>query len=129
MEFRKMVTYIVSNNNIKVKSAKLNKSCLPMQETGVWSLSQEDPLEEEMSTHSCILFFFFFFGKLHGQSSLAGYSPRGSQRFGHDQTHTHTHTHIVLHADKCSERKLMEHRFSNVGVIFRSRNQAFILEL
>ena len=26
--------------------------CLPMQEMGVWSLGQEDPLEKEMATHS-----------------------------------------------------------------------------
>ena len=29
--------------------------CLPMQEMRVPSLSQEDPLEEEMATHSSIL--------------------------------------------------------------------------
>ena len=29
-----------------------------MQETQVWSLGQEDPLERKMATHSCILFFF-----------------------------------------------------------------------
>ena len=29
--------------------------CLPMQEMRVPSLSQEDPLEEEMGTHSSIL--------------------------------------------------------------------------
>ena len=29
--------------------------CLPMQETQVWSLGQEDPLEKEMATHSSIL--------------------------------------------------------------------------
>ena len=28
---------------------------LPMQETWVWSLSQKDPLEKEMATHSSIL--------------------------------------------------------------------------
>ena len=28
---------------------------LPMQETWVWSLGQEDPLEEEMATHSSVL--------------------------------------------------------------------------
>ena len=28
---------------------------LPMQQMQVWSLSQEDPLEEEMATHSSIL--------------------------------------------------------------------------
>ena len=39
------------------------------QETGVWSLGQEDRLEEEMVTHFSIL------KKSHGQRSLAGYSP------------------------------------------------------
>ena len=29
--------------------------CLPMQETQVLFLGQEDPLEKEMETHSCIL--------------------------------------------------------------------------
>ena len=31
-----------------------SRICLPMQETQVWSLSGEDPLEEEMATHSRI---------------------------------------------------------------------------
>ena len=30
-------------------------TCLPMQEMQVWSLGQEDPLEEEMAIHSSIL--------------------------------------------------------------------------
>ena len=38
----------------------------------VQSLGGEDPLEEEMATH-----FRFLPGKLHGQKSLAGYSPWG----------------------------------------------------
>ena len=29
--------------------------CLPIQKMQVWSLGQEDPLEEEMKTHSSIL--------------------------------------------------------------------------
>ena len=33
-------------------------------------------------------------GKFHGQSSLAGYSPRGLQRVRHDWAHIYTHTHI-----------------------------------
>ena len=45
-----------------------------MQETWVWSLGQEDPLEKEMATYSSILP-----GKSHGQRSLAGYSPWGLQ--------------------------------------------------
>ena len=36
------------------------------------SLVQEDPLEEGTATHSSILA-----GELHGQRSLAGYSPWG----------------------------------------------------
>ena len=31
------------------------KNPLPMQDTQVWSLGQEDPLENEMATHSSIL--------------------------------------------------------------------------
>ena len=40
------------------------------QEMPVRSPSQEDPLEEEMATHSSILP-----GEFHGQRSLAGDSP------------------------------------------------------
>ena len=43
-----------------------------MQDTGVQSLGQEDPLEKEITTYSSILAW-----KSHGQRSLAGYSPRG----------------------------------------------------
>ena len=39
----------------------------------------EDPLEKEMATHSTILP-----RKSHGQRSLAGYSPWGHKRVGHD---------------------------------------------
>ena len=43
-----------------------------MQETRVQSLGREDPLEKEMATHSSALAW-----ELHGQKSLAGYSPWG----------------------------------------------------
>ena len=43
-----------------------------MQETRIWTLCQEDPLEKEMATHSKILV-----GEYPGQRSLAGYSPWG----------------------------------------------------
>ena len=42
------------------------------QETGVLSLSWEDPLEKEMATHSNIPV-----GRSHAQTSLVGYSPWG----------------------------------------------------
>ena len=43
-----------------------------MWEMWVWSLGQEDPLEQGMATHSSILP-----GEFHGQRSLVGYSPWG----------------------------------------------------
>ena len=55
---------------------------LPMQETQeMWtgSLGWEDPLEEEMVTHSV-----FLPGKFHGQRSLVGYSSWGLRRVRHE---------------------------------------------
>ena len=48
------------------------KNLPAMQETWVWSLGQEDPLEKGTATHSSILAWEF-----HGQRRLVGYSPRG----------------------------------------------------
>ena len=50
--------------------AQLVKCLSAMRETWVQSLDQEDPLEEEMATHSSILP-----GQSHGQRSLVGYGP------------------------------------------------------
>ena len=55
------------------------KNLLEMQETQVPSLGWEDPLEKEITTHSSTLAW-----KSHGQRNLAGYSPRGRKRVGHD---------------------------------------------
>ena len=49
------------------------------QETWVGSLGRKDPLEEETATHSSILAW-----EIPGQGSLAGWSPRGHKRVGHD---------------------------------------------
>ena len=54
--------------------AQTVKNLPAMQETWVWSLSQEDRLEKGMATHSV-----FLPGGFHGQRSLAGYSPWGSK--------------------------------------------------
>ena len=43
-----------------------------MQETQVWSLGWEDPLEKGMAIHSSILA-----GEFHGQRDLVGYCPWG----------------------------------------------------
>ena len=48
------------------------KNLSAMQETQVPSLGWEDALEKNMAIHSNILA-----GEVHGQRSLAGYSPWG----------------------------------------------------
>ena len=50
-----------------------------MQESRVWSPSQEDPLVKDMATYSSILP-----GKTHGQRSVVDYSPWGRQRVRRD---------------------------------------------
>ena len=52
--------------------AQMVKSPPAMRETQVQSLGQEDPLEEEMATHSIILAW-----RISWTESLAGYSPQG----------------------------------------------------
>ena len=49
------------------------------QEVGVWSLGWEDPLEEDMTTHSSILVL-----KILWTEEPGGLQPKGSQRVRHD---------------------------------------------
>ena len=52
---------------------------LPKQETQVSFLGQEDPLEEEMATHSNILAW-----RIPWTEEPGSYTPRGHKRTGHD---------------------------------------------
>ena len=63
---------------VEVTGLLMQRIHLLIQETWVQSLGQEDPLEEEMATHSSILA-----GEYRGQRSLVGYSPWG-RRVRHD---------------------------------------------
>ena len=58
-----------------------------MQETWVWSLGWEDPLEEEMATHSRILAWKVLWTEEPGRLQSMGF-----QRLGHDWAHTTTQT-------------------------------------
>jgi len=51
--------------------ARTIKNLSSMQDSWIQFLSREDSLEKGMATHSSILA-----GELHGQGSLAGYSPK-----------------------------------------------------
>ena len=55
------------------------KNLLMMLETWVQSLSQEDPLEKEMATHSSILAW-----KMPWMEEPGRLQSMGSQRLGHD---------------------------------------------
>ena len=59
-----------------------------MQETQVRSLGQEDPLEEEMATHSRIL-------PWKNPRSLVGCSPWGCKRVGHDLATKQQHKYFM----------------------------------
>ena len=64
-----------------------------MQETRVWSLGWEDPLEEGMATHSSILAW-----RIPRTEEPGGLQSTGSPRVRHSRAHTHTHTqtHVWL---------------------------------
>ena len=58
-----------------------------MQETWVWSLGQEDPLEEEMATHSSVLAW-----EIPWTEKLGGLQSMGSPRVEH--THAHFYNYF-----------------------------------
>ena len=74
------------------------------QETWVWSLGLEDPLEEGMATHSNILIW-----RIPWTEEPGGLQSMESQRVGHDWwttcVHTHTHTHTHTQVAKNSAKK------------------------
>ena len=66
-----------------------------LQETHVWSLHGEDPLEEGMATHSSIPAW-----RIPWTEEAGRLQSIGSQRVRHEWsnlTHAHTHTHIYIY--------------------------------
>ena len=59
--------------------AQLVKNLPVIQETQVWFLGREDPLEEEMATHSSILAW-----KISWTEEPRGLQSMGLQRVGYD---------------------------------------------
>ena len=64
------------------------KNPLPKQEMHIPSLGGEDPLEEEMATHSSILIW-----EIPWTEKPGGLQSMGLQRAGHDLMTEHTHIH------------------------------------
>ena len=70
-------------------AAQRVKNLPAMQETWVWSLGWQDPLEKGMATHSSILAW-----RIPWTEEPGDLQAMRSQRVRHDwATHTHTHTH------------------------------------
>ena len=71
----------------EVKNKRIHLLMQEMQETWVWSLGGEDPLEKEMATHSRILSW-----EIPGTEESGGLRSMGSQRVRHNWAYTHTET-------------------------------------
>ena len=67
-------------------AAQVVKTLPAVQDTQGRSLGRDDPLEEDMATHSSILA-----GKAHGRRSLAGYGPEVAELDTTEKLSTHTH--------------------------------------
>ena len=67
------------------------KNLLAMQETWVWSLGQEDPLEEGMATHSIILAW-----RIPWREEPGGLQSMRLQRVGHDWAIEHPHVQVKV---------------------------------
>ena len=74
-----------------------------LKEMHVWSLGQEDPLEEGMATHSSILTWSILWKEEPG-----GVQSIGSQRVGHDWSNLAcTHRHRIWHEKYSSVEKFV----------------------
>ena len=88
--------------------AQMVKNPPALQETWLWSVAWEDPLEEGMATHSSILTW-----RMPWTEEPGGLQSMGSQRVRHGwvtkhiypYTHTHTHTHIRVMSPSIHIRK------------------------
>ena len=71
--------------------AQVVKHLPSMQETRVWSLGWEDPLEKEMATHSSILAW-----KIPWTEKPGRLQPMGSQRVGHNWATSLSERHCYM---------------------------------
>ena len=69
-----------------------------MQETWVWSLGREDPLEKEMVTHSGTLAW-----RIPWREEPGGLQSMGSQRVGHNWATSLTHSNWAKSSDLSKE--------------------------
>ena len=106
--------------------AQMVKNLPAMQETWVWSLAWENPLEDGMATRSSILCL----ENPHRQRSLVGYSP-----WGHKELDTtewlRTAQHYIYYCGQESHRRngvalIINTRVRNAVVVFNLKNDRMI---
>ena len=90
-------TYFTISTHDGFQVTKWQRTRLPVQETQetqVQSPGGEEPLEEEMATHSSILVW-----RIPQMEEPGGLQPWGHKRVRHNRTciHIHTHTHTHTH--------------------------------
>ena len=76
--------------------SSVGKESASVQETRVWSLGWEDPLEKEMATHSSILAW-----KISWTKEPGGLQSMGSQRVGHDWATNTYYSFLNVSTRKC----------------------------
>ena len=72
-----------------------------VQETQVPSLGWEDPLEEDMATHSSILAWEIPWTEEAGRYSPWGHKDSDTTESLNTHTHTHTHTRLTYVSSSC----------------------------
>ena len=82
-----MITYMYQASLV----AQMVKNSPATQETWIWSLVWEDPLEEGMATHSSILAWRIPWAEEPGKLQ-----SMGLQRVGHDRATKHSSTYIIF---------------------------------
>ena len=111
-----LIPYVLSSQEPRAFLVAQTVKNLPaMQETWVWSLGWEYPLEKDMATSSV-----FLLGIFHGQRSLAGYSPWGCKKLDMTKrlsTHTHREPKISMHG---SHRASVHPQMSLRLVLYRN---------
>ena len=106
--------------------AQMVKNLPAMQETPVWSLGQEDPLEKEMATHTSI-----FAWRIPWTEEPGGPQFMGSQRVRHDWV-TNTHSgispsaHVTYPANPAKIGRNIAARLRTFGFISATKPHSFM---
>ena len=108
--------FLLSPPNMGFPCGSVAKNSPAMQETRVWPLAQEDPLEKGMAATPA-----FLPRELHGQRSLEGYSPWSCKESDTTEQLTHLNLCWIL-----SIQSLMQ---NNRCVMYSQRAKMLVISL